>query len=119
MVFYSASCVNLFNSFQVISRLNIYKKNAEAVSSSYSSITNKVTEDYFLICVISIMSTSETFSFLTSLAYEQIDGSRPKEEVFKDVESLLSQLQQDKVKIVKAGGMNFQKHIPISIFIVN
>ncbi|XP_004488951.1 adenylate kinase 5, chloroplastic [Cicer arietinum] len=58
---------------KVISRLNIYKKNAEAVSSSYSSITNK------------------------------IDGSRPKEEVFKDVESLLSQLQQDKVKIVKAG----------------
>ncbi|MCH82505.1 adenylate kinase, partial [Trifolium medium] len=57
----------------VMSRLKIYKQNAEAVSSAYSNITNK------------------------------IDGSRPKEEVFKDIESLLSPLQQDKVKIVKSG----------------
>jgi adenylate kinase len=63
-----------------MSRLKIYKQNAEAVSSSYSNITNKVTEDYFLICVMPIMSTN---------------GSRPKEEVFKDIESLLSPLQQD------------------------
>ncbi|KAK2450575.1 adenylate kinase family protein [Trifolium repens] len=53
---------------KVMSRLKIYKQNAEAVSSSYSNITNK------------------------------INGSRPKEEVFKDIESLLSPLQQDKVK---------------------
>lgn len=63
---------------KVMSRLNIYKQNAESVSSSYSNITNK------------------------------IDGSRPKEEVFKDIESLLSQLQQDRVKIVKSG----EKPIP-------
>ncbi|WJX33054.1 adenylate kinase [Trifolium repens] len=42
----------------VMSRLKIYKQNAEAVSSSYSNITNKVTEDYFLICVMPIMSTN-------------------------------------------------------------
>ncbi|XP_057423517.1 adenylate kinase 5, chloroplastic [Lotus japonicus] len=58
---------------KVKSRLNIYKQNAEAVASSYSNITNK------------------------------IDGSHPKEVVFKEVESLLSQLQQDKVKIMKSG----------------
>lgn len=40
------------------------------------------------------------------MAYAQIDGSRQKEEVFKDIESLLSQLQQDKVKIMKPRGMN-------------
>ncbi|MED6188841.1 hypothetical protein PIB30_089756 [Stylosanthes scabra] len=51
---------------KVKSRLEIYKQNAEAVSSSYSNITKK------------------------------IDGSRSKEEVFKEVESLLSQLQQNK-----------------------
>lgn len=94
-----------------MSRLNIYKQNAESVSSSYSNITNKVTEDYSLFCVMSIMSTSGTLPLLTYLACLQIDGSRPKEEVFKDIESLLSQLQQDSVKIVKSGGMNFQKPI--------
>ncbi|XP_058727594.1 adenylate kinase 5, chloroplastic-like [Vicia villosa] len=57
---------------KVISRLSIYKQNADAVSSSYSNITNK------------------------------IDGSRLKEEVFKDVESLLTQLQQNKEKIVNS-----------------
>ncbi|XP_050881230.1 adenylate kinase 5, chloroplastic isoform X2 [Lathyrus oleraceus] len=58
---------------KVLSRLSIYKQNADAVSSSYSNITNK------------------------------IDGSRHKEEVFKDIESLLTQLQQNKVKIVNSG----------------
>lgn len=48
---------------KVKSRLNIYKQNAEAVSSSYSNITHK------------------------------IEGSHSKEEVFKEIESLLSQLQ--------------------------
>ncbi|KAK7304764.1 hypothetical protein VNO77_42651 [Canavalia gladiata] len=58
---------------KVKSRLNIYKQNAEAVSSSYSSITHK------------------------------IDGNHSKEVVFKEIESLLSQLQKDKVKIMKSG----------------
>ncbi|RZB91367.1 Adenylate kinase 5, chloroplastic [Glycine soja] len=57
---------------KVKSRLNIYKQNAEAASSVYSSITHK------------------------------IDGSQSKEAVFKEIESLLSQLQQDKVKIMKS-----------------
>ncbi|KAF7806490.1 adenylate kinase 5, chloroplastic [Senna tora] len=57
---------------KVKSRLEIYKKNAEAVSSSYSNITNK------------------------------INGNRPKEVVFKEIDSLLSQVQNDKVKMIKA-----------------
>nr|KYP56922.1 hypothetical protein KK1_003173 [Cajanus cajan] len=57
----------------VKSRLNIYKQNAEAASSSYSNIAHK------------------------------IDGSHSKEKVFKEIESVLSQLQQDKVKIMKSG----------------
>ncbi|XP_054822379.1 adenylate kinase 5, chloroplastic isoform X2 [Prosopis cineraria] len=56
---------------KVKSRLEIYKQNAEAVSSSYSSITNKV------------------------------DGNRSKEVVFKEIDSLLSQVQNDKVKTTK------------------
>ncbi|WVZ20408.1 hypothetical protein V8G54_007730 [Vigna mungo] len=58
---------------KVKSRLNIYKQNAEAVSSSYSNIIHK------------------------------IDGSNSKEAVFKEIESLLSQLQHNKVKLVKSG----------------
>ncbi|CAL0304919.1 unnamed protein product [Lupinus luteus] len=54
---------------KVKSRLQIYKQNAEAVSSTYSNITNK------------------------------IDGSSSKEVIFKEIESLLSQLQQEKVKL--------------------
>lgn len=100
-----------FNYSQVMSRLSIFKQNAEAVSSSYSNITNKVTEDYFLIYVMPILSTSGTFSFFSYLSYAQIDGSRLKEEVFKDVESLLTPLQQNKEKIVSSEGMDFQKHI--------
>ncbi|TYH65510.1 hypothetical protein ES332_D06G061000v1 [Gossypium tomentosum] len=57
---------------KVKSRLEIYKQNAAAISSTYSSITNK------------------------------IDGNRPKEMIFKDIDSLLSQLLKDKtVKSVK------------------
>lgn len=37
------------------------------------------------------------------LADSQIDGNRPKEVVFKEIDSLLSQLQNDKEKIIKAG----------------
>ncbi|KAE8705908.1 putative adenylate kinase 5 [Hibiscus syriacus] len=52
---------------KVKSRLEIYNQNAAAISSTYKSIMNK------------------------------IDGSRPKEAVFKDIDSLLlSQLQKDK-----------------------
>ncbi|KAE8735432.1 putative adenylate kinase 5 [Hibiscus syriacus] len=51
---------------KVKSRLEIYKQNAAAISSTYKSIMNK------------------------------IDGSRPKEAVFKDIDSLLSQLQMNK-----------------------
>lgn len=102
--------VYLLNYSQVLSRLSIYKQNADAVSSSYSNITNKVTEDYFLIYIMPILWTSRTFSYFSYLSYTQIDGSRHKGEVFKDIESLLTQLQQNKVKIVNSGGMNFQKH---------
>ncbi|KAL5547667.1 hypothetical protein UlMin_002898 [Ulmus minor] len=53
---------------KVKSRLDIYKKNAEAISSTYSNIMKK------------------------------IDGNRPKEVVFAEIESLLSQVQEDKEK---------------------
>lgn len=33
----------------------------------------------------------------------QIDGNRPKEVIFKDVDSLLSQVQKEKVKTTKPG----------------
>ncbi|XP_028754029.1 adenylate kinase 5, chloroplastic [Neltuma alba] len=56
---------------KVKSRLEIYKRNAEAASSTYSPITNK------------------------------IDGNRPKEVVFKEIDSLLSQVQNYKGKIIK------------------
>ncbi|XP_047157748.1 adenylate kinase 5, chloroplastic [Vigna umbellata] len=65
---------------KVKSRLNIYKQNAEAVSSSYSNTIHK------------------------------IDGSNSKEAVFNEIESLLSQLQHNKVKLVKSG----EKSIPDS-----
>ncbi|OMO52336.1 Adenylate kinase [Corchorus capsularis] len=51
---------------KVKSRLEVYKQNAAAISSTYTSITNK------------------------------LDGNRPKEVVFKDIDSLLSQVQKDK-----------------------
>ncbi|XWS73036.1 hypothetical protein CRYUN_Cryun02cG0091400 [Craigia yunnanensis] len=51
---------------KVKSRLETYKQNAAAISSTYTSIMNK------------------------------IDGNRPKEIVFKDIDSLLSQLQKEK-----------------------
>ncbi|KAL1325564.1 hypothetical protein HN51_035620 [Arachis hypogaea] len=70
---------------KVKSRLEIYKQNAEAASSSYSNITKK------------------------------IDGSRSKEEVFKEVESSLSQLQQSKGKILKSGEMEIQRTLEKSI----
>ncbi|EOY31328.1 Adenylate kinase family protein isoform 1 [Theobroma cacao] len=51
---------------KVKSRLEVYKKNAAAISSTYTSITNK------------------------------IDGNRSKEIIFEDIDSLLSQVQKDK-----------------------
>ncbi|XVE63585.1 hypothetical protein DITRI_Ditri07aG0031600 [Diplodiscus trichospermus] len=51
---------------KVKSRLEIYKQNAAAISSTYASITKK------------------------------IDGNRSKDLVFNDINSLLSQLQKDK-----------------------
>ncbi|KAK4257499.1 hypothetical protein QN277_007077 [Acacia crassicarpa] len=56
---------------KVQSRLEIYKQNAEAVSSTYSSITNK------------------------------IDGNRSKEVVFEEIDSLLSQVHNEKGKLIK------------------
>ncbi|KAG5559509.1 hypothetical protein RHGRI_009141 [Rhododendron griersonianum] len=56
---------------KVQSRLQIYKQNAEAILSTYMDILNK------------------------------IDGNRPKEVIFKDVDSLLSQVQKEKVKTTK------------------
>jgi midasin (ATPase involved in ribosome maturation) len=40
----------------------------------------------------------------------QIDGNRSKEVVFKEIDSLLSQVQRDEVKLVKSvkSGMCFQ-----------
>ncbi|KAL3840708.1 hypothetical protein ACJIZ3_025299 [Penstemon smallii] len=51
---------------KVKSRLQIYKQNAEAVLSTYSGVMNKV------------------------------DGNRPKEVIFKEIDSLLTRLQIDK-----------------------
>ncbi|KAG7942654.1 hypothetical protein I3843_16G114800 [Carya illinoinensis] len=60
---------------KVKSRLEIYKKNAEAISSTYSNIVKK------------------------------INGNRPKEEIFKAIESLLLQVQKDRVKMMKPGNI--------------
>ncbi|KAL9377041.1 hypothetical protein Peur_031161 [Populus x canadensis] len=57
---------------KVKARLDIYKKNAEAILSTYSNIMVK------------------------------IDGNRSKEVVFKEIDSLLSQVQRDEVKLVKS-----------------
>ncbi|KAJ8753274.1 hypothetical protein K2173_017898 [Erythroxylum novogranatense] len=56
---------------QVKSRLEIYKQNAEAILSTYSNMMKK------------------------------IDGNRQKEVVFDEIDSLLSQVQKDKVKPIK------------------
>ncbi|KAL6965555.1 adenylate kinase [Sarracenia purpurea var. burkii] len=58
---------------KVKSRLQIYKQNAEAILSTYLDILSK------------------------------IDGNRPKEVIFKDVDSLLSQVQKEKVNTTKLG----------------
>ncbi|XP_015893147.2 adenylate kinase 5, chloroplastic [Ziziphus jujuba] len=58
---------------KVKSRLEIYKKNVEAVISTYSKLLRRV------------------------------DGNRPKEVVFKEIDSLLSQVQKDKEKPAKLG----------------
>ncbi|KAL5772755.1 hypothetical protein ACOSP7_012366 [Xanthoceras sorbifolium] len=57
---------------KVKSRLEIYKQNAKAISSTYSNIMKK------------------------------IDGNRQKDIVFKDIESLLSQTQKDNMKSMEA-----------------
>ncbi|TXG60817.1 hypothetical protein EZV62_012180 [Acer yangbiense] len=59
---------------KVKSRLEIYKQNAKAISSTYSNIMKK------------------------------IDGNRQKDMVFKDIESLLSQTQKDKMKSMELAG---------------
>nr|XP_023905487.1 adenylate kinase 5, chloroplastic isoform X1 [Quercus suber] len=58
---------------KVKSRLEIYKQNSEAISSTYLKIMTK------------------------------IDGNRPKEEIFKEIESFLLQVQKDKEKMEKSG----------------
>lgn len=63
------------------------------------------------------MNQWDIHSHLTYLSYTQIDGSQSKEAVFKEIESLLSQLQQDKVKIIESGGMKLQGCISNSPFI--
>ncbi|KAH9608074.1 hypothetical protein KSS87_016515 [Heliosperma pusillum] len=57
---------------KVKSRLAIYKKNAESASTAYKNIMRKV------------------------------DGNRPKEVVFGEIKSLLSQMQDEKVKSAKS-----------------
>ncbi|KAK4852983.1 hypothetical protein QYF36_001885 [Acer negundo] len=59
---------------KVKSRLEIYKQNAKAVSSTYSNIMKK------------------------------IDGNRQKDMVFKDIKSLLSQTQKDNMKSMELDG---------------
>ncbi|KAL4654271.1 hypothetical protein ACB092_01G366200 [Castanea dentata] len=58
---------------KVKSRLEIYKRNSEAISSTYLKIMTK------------------------------IDGNRPKEEIFKEIESFLLQVQKDTEKMEKSG----------------
>ncbi|KAK4604639.1 hypothetical protein RGQ29_012916 [Quercus rubra] len=58
---------------KVKSRLEIYKQNSEAISSTYLKIMTK------------------------------IDGNRPKEEIFKEIESFLLQEQKDTEKMEKSG----------------
>ncbi|KAM4125558.1 hypothetical protein ACJW30_01G320600 [Castanea mollissima] len=58
---------------KVKSRLEIYKQNSEAISSTYLKIMTK------------------------------IDGNRPKEEIFKEIESFLLQVQKDTEKMEKSG----------------
>ncbi|KAL7259675.1 hypothetical protein ACSBR1_005543 [Camellia fascicularis] len=58
---------------KVKSRLQIYKRNVEAILSTYMDILKK------------------------------IDGNRPKEVIFKDIDSLLSQVQKEKEKTTKLG----------------
>ncbi|KAK3435711.1 hypothetical protein EUGRSUZ_C00416 [Eucalyptus grandis] len=58
---------------KVKSRLEIYKQNAQAILSTYLSVMNK------------------------------IDGNRPKDVVFGEVDSLLSRVQKDKAKTTKLG----------------
>lgn len=60
---------------KVKSRLQVYKQNAEAISSTYSKLMKK------------------------------INGNRPKEEVFKEIESLLLQVQKDTIKITGLGNI--------------
>ncbi|KMT03590.1 hypothetical protein BVRB_8g192630 isoform B [Beta vulgaris subsp. vulgaris] len=69
---------------KVISRLEIYKKNVEAVLATYMKITNK------------------------------IDGNRPKEVVFEEIKSSLNQVQDEKQKaattenaVTKSSSSNF------------
>ncbi|GLU10235.1 hypothetical protein SLE2022_270550 [Rubroshorea leprosula] len=57
---------------KVKSRLQIYKQNAEAISSTYSSIMKK------------------------------IDGNRPKEIVFKEIDSFLSQVKEDRTLAISS-----------------
>ncbi|KAJ7957726.1 Adenylate kinase, chloroplastic [Quillaja saponaria] len=65
---------------KVKSRLEIYKQNSQAISSTYSNIMNK------------------------------IDGNRPKEVVFKEIDLLLSQVQQDKVNKTKLEKVYTKNH---------
>lgn len=63
---------------KVKSRLEIYKENAEAISSTYMNILKK------------------------------IDGNRSKEVVFKEICSILSQVQKDEVKPVNLGKLTLE-----------
>lgn len=40
---------------------------------------------------------------MVELSLGQVHGNRPKEEVFKEIEFLLSQVQKDKKKMAKLG----------------
>lgn len=66
----------------------------------------KVTLNFLIISFfhrLSEFTSSNFFYLLHYLLKIQIDGSRQKEVVFGDIYSLLSEVQNDKVKRIKSG----------------
>lgn len=80
---------------QVKSRLQIYKQNVKSIVSTYSGVMNKVPANLdnwlFLVWTPELIFISSNLLLLL-----QIDGNRPKDVVFKEIDFLLSKLQEDK-----------------------
>ncbi|KAL9250673.1 Adenylate kinase 5, chloroplastic-like protein [Drosera capensis] len=86
---------------KVKARLVIYKRNAEATASAYSSVLKKVgrqiVRQYFRSC------EEQAMNLVYSLLNEQVDGQRPKDVVFGEISSLLDQIKNDKIKLAESG----------------